>query len=39
VAHKTGAATYIKELARDIVGLTVLEEDEPPVGIFATSQA
>lgn len=37
VAHKSGAATYIEELARDIARLTVLAEDGSSAGVLAAA--
>jgi len=37
VAHKSGAATYIEELAWDIARLTVLAEDGSSVGVLAAA--
>ena len=39
VAHKSGAATYIEELARDIARLTVLAEDGSSAGVLAAALA
>ena len=37
VAHKSGAAMYIEELARDIARLTVLAEDGSSAGVLAAA--
>ncbi|KAI0246005.1 hypothetical protein BJV78DRAFT_1286866 [Lactifluus subvellereus] len=37
VAHKSGAATYIDALARDITSLTVLAEDGSSAGVLAAA--
>jgi hypothetical protein len=37
VAHKSGAATYIEELGRDIARLTVLAEDGSSAGVLAAA--
>jgi hypothetical protein len=39
VAHKSGAATYIEDLARDIARLTVLAEDGSSAGVLAAALA
>ncbi|KAH9985320.1 hypothetical protein BJV77DRAFT_1071480 [Russula vinacea] len=39
VAHKSGAAAYIEELARDIARLTVLAEDGSSAGVLAAALA
>ncbi|KAI9507643.1 hypothetical protein F5148DRAFT_1203009, partial [Russula earlei] len=39
VAHKSGAATYIDELAKDIARLTVLAEDGSSASVLAAALA
>lgn len=39
VAHKSGAATYIEDLAKDIARLTVLAEDGSSAGVLAAALA